>query len=117
MMKTTNKTLTLLTLICYLAVMSITSVHAFPSFVDTSNISQTEQSSLMTGETPANCHQNTSSESTVSSACQLFCSAMGNVIANEIIIDLKLPQPTADIAFFTRPLPRWKISVEPHPPK
>ena len=116
-MKTITKILMRFFLVCYLVVSSLATVHAFPSFDGLSDV--TQGILLSSEDMQANCHQNIddSSDSTKVTACELFCSAMGNVISNEIFIEADSVRPTQDIQFFTLALSTRQIALEPHPPK
>jgi hypothetical protein len=118
-MKTVIKSIVRFMLICYVAVSSIATVHAFPSFSDQSDMAQTEQILSMSEKMQPNCHQNIdkSSDTTSVSLCELFCAAMGNVISHEIFIDADLVHPAQGINSLTQAFTSFQITVEPHPPK
>ncbi|HAU68381.1 MAG TPA: hypothetical protein DCW52_08295 [Gammaproteobacteria bacterium] len=111
-------------LLCYLAVSSIAAVHAFPS-VDPVSAGQitTESNSVPASDSMAHCQQMNSEVSTslktdsAVSACKVFCSAISNVIANNIALNVPNTQVNAVIAFidleFHSPDPR----LEKQPPK
>lgn len=105
------KLITWISLICYLAVASIASAHAFPMM--SLNSQQNDQTMSQ-----ASCHQGKGLiKATSLSVCKIFCAAMANVIptiSSQVVLASFVSE---EIVYFGSPLLNRDPELEPQPPK
>lgn len=106
------KTIVTLTLICYLAVSGVASVHATP-------ISQSEAiTNSSINAMSADCHtQSDDAQAMSGSTCKIFCSVLSNIVIADAVECLR-SYPTAHlIDFHCRDVAMLSLAKEPYPPK
>ena len=113
-----RKTLTLLSLACYLMASSVGAVHAIPMAVAMGG-DGSEQVSMPADMNDEDCHspQKPPCEMSGSSSCKIFCSAMGQGIADTIEFRQSEVSPSSVIAMATSLLLTRQLAVDPRPPK
>ena len=103
-------------LVCYLVVASVAAAHAFPML----NVGggPGDQSVNMSG---VSCHQvsslTNSKESKSPSSCNMFCSAMANVLPGHSSHRLFTPFSCDEITYTRLAVLNHAPELEPHPPK
>lgn len=107
-----SKKIIYFTLICYLVVSNAASVHAFSSTQIPFNID------LSAIEMSADCHtQADDTEKKTDTACKIFCSAIGNIIVDDVIHSLSWYSAANQIVFLRQGFTMQSLAKEPHPPK
>ena len=118
-MNTWKRIFLLLVLFCYAAASSIAAAHAFPKSFDQSADSYGIEEPVNAKDMMTDCHQQTASQPSSDSinACDIFCSAISNVMTTEDTLDIEVSRLTAQIAFFRQSFASPYLSEDPHPPK
>lgn len=128
-MQSWTKTFASLTLLCYISVSSIASVHAFPSALKSAsslhsssvNDNDSHVESLnadLTGMSP-DCHGQTGSETETKSntACAIFCATMSSLIVDQVKVNLPSNAVESMVEFLFADFKDYAFELEPRPPK